>query len=162
MAITASVITDASWILSDNTGNKIGIMSYNAGKGTYLLVTPDMDIALDSFDELESILGTIKVKERTTIKDVHKDLNGYSICHESAENVRVLESGLIKYTPAGKSKKDFYAGYWATISPEGLWFRRVSLSVEMHEDLSKSNGVQGPYKDKFECQFMVKKLNDDR
>ena len=161
--LTAQILTDRSWILQDSTGENIGLISYNTSKEKYLLVTPDMDVDLDSFDELSTILGSkIKIKERKTVTETFKDIDGFAICHETAEDVEHLEGGLIKYKPGGQSKKSFYAGYWVTLMPEGNWIRRASLSLEMHEEFTSKKGVHGPYKDKIEANFMVKKLNDKK
>ncbi|AUS02582.1 hypothetical protein NVP2275O_001, partial [Vibrio phage 2.275.O._10N.286.54.E11] len=163
MMLTAAVITDCSWILEDSAGGKLGIISYNASNEKYILVTKDFDVELDTFDELASALDdTIVIRERKVVKDVHKDINGYPICHESAENIKDLGSNLYSYNPEGKMNKEFYAGYWVTSSTEGRYSRRVSIPVDIYNELKESeNRCYGPYSDVMEAKFMSKKLNKE-
>lgn len=171
MKLIAQVLTSNSWILEDSVGTKIGVISYVQSKEKYLLITSDMDVELDSFSELESTLGSIKIRERKTSTEAFKDVGGYSICHSSATEIKEIpkeiadalitekSEKLFQYIPEGKSKKPFYAGYWCTLQPEGHWKSRISLSVEIHSELNEQNAVKGPFKDRMQCNFAIKKLN---
>ena len=159
----AAVLSDCSWILQDDKGNKMGIISYNANKEKYLLITEDIDIELGSMQELSEGLGQpVHFKERQAITEVHKDLFGYPTCHDIATDVEQLKNGIVQYMPGGKSKKLFYAGYWVVTDKSNNWVYRLSLSKEMYNQSTSDGKIHGPYKDRMQANFMVKQENSSK
>lgn len=160
MAI-AKGLTDNSWILEAESGDKIGLISYNPETSKYLLIASDMEVAFDTMDELgHMIASTVTVRERKKLDTSFNELEGYAIFHETAIKVETNDNGWISYQPSERSRKRFYAGYWVTPNAErSAYIMRITLVDSSYKKmLDEGFEVHGPYKDKIQATFLAKQL----
>ena len=150
-------LTSTSWILKSDSGDKLGLVGFMDGE--YNLVATNIKFNFKDILELETALNEkLTVQKKVNIEIQNNEIDGYPISHEAVTDHVYIE-GKIKYSPntKNKSKKEYYAGIWATPNSEtdlNTCYTRVSLSVDIYDKL-RSSGIepQGQFKDKMEANF---------
>ena len=67
MAI-AKELTQQSWLLETDKGDKLGLISFNMDTDQYTLIAEDVFLPFSSFDELSTMLGDkVQTEERKEI-----------------------------------------------------------------------------------------------
>lgn len=153
----AKELTSNSWILETNTGDKLGIVSYNTESEKYRIISESDNIEFDSMEQFEIMIDErIRIDAREITAVAFKDIDGWPISHETPLDVTHLPCGRITYKSSKRQDKLFYAGIW--VIPDGgvrgLWATRTGLSLQVYDRLV-SEGVEprGPFKDKMEALF---------
>lgn len=158
MAI-AKELTPSAWILESNTGDKLGIISYNRETEKYRIISEDTNLEFNTMEEFEIMINeriTFAVREQASA--VFKDIDGYPIAHETPVDVTYLDNGRIAYLSSKRKTKRFYAGYWTIPnSAPGTWYTKISLSEDLHDKIVSDGYTPiGPFKDKVEALFAAK------
>ncbi len=160
----ANELTQSAWILETNTGDKLGIVSYNPETESYLLISSDMEVPFTTWDELGTLLGEkVKISARKLKQAEYNNLEGFAVFHETVTDVQKHDNGWISYKATERSKKRFYAGFWLTPNAERTaWLVRAAIQTSLYETFTNEGyDIVGPEMDKMELTFMAKQRTTD-
>lgn len=162
MAI-AKEITQCSWLLETNKGDKLGIISFSVEKEKYFLISEDLQIEFESMGELAGMLGEHVTQEtRKDIEAKYSTLEGWPIYHNVFYDVKTDDAGRVTYRASERSSVVFYAGYWVVPNTERTgYIMRVSASTDMVEQAAADGfPARGPFNDKIQAKFTAKQLSN--
>jgi len=145
----AKKLTTNSHLITDSYGNKLGLTFSMNGS---VLFTYD----LNKYPSIEDIAKSMDEKLvytelHTTDKSV-KELFGYPIKHDQYFNESQSDN-LVIYTTRQESDVYYIAGWWV-VGTDSIY--RATLSPKLKTVTEDSIG---PFKDKFDCQAEVTRLN---
>lgn len=149
----AKKLTEQSYLIIDSYGNRLGLAFKEDDSWRF---THDNQL----YPMIETIAKKLKEKcvftELPIEQSVSSEVNEYPIKHDAYFNVTETEVNskmVFTYTTREASTVFFCAGWWVIKTDSVL---RVSLSPK----LSTINETSvGPFKDKFECQAELNRLN---
>lgn len=161
------ILTDYSFIVETNIGEKIGILiNYDEGttenKGIEFF-SPDGNIKFNSMDELENLLGEKFTYKDIEIKDSHSDtksIDEYPV--NDTDNIIDVQSdpliGISTFRKSTRSKKRFYPGWWILKNESGTYNPRCTLSVDIYNERNGTDSLHGPFKTFMEVTYTLKQL----
>lgn len=159
----AKELTQYSWMLETDKGDKLGLISFSIEKDKYFLIGEDIQIEFESFGELAGMLGEHVTQEsRKDIEIKYSAIEGWPIYHNVYLDVKTDEQGRVTYRASERSSVVFYAGYWVVPNPERTgYIMRVSASTDMVEQ-AEADGfpARGPFNDKVQAKFTAKQLTN--
>lgn len=163
-----TILTDYSFIVETNTGEKIGILvnhdeSHTELKGVEFF-TPDGVVQFNSLSELEDLLG-----EKFTYKEVQKNdeetntkfIGEYPV-NDTDSVIDIQDDpvvGLSTFRKSTRSKKRFYPGWWLVRTEAGEYLPRCSISVDIYTERNSTDALHGPFKTYMELNYKLKQLN---
>lgn len=149
----AKKLTEKSYLIIDSYGNRLGLVFKENDAWRF---THDNQL----YPMIETIAKKLKEKcvftELPVEQAVISNINGYPIKHDAYYNVTdtvVNTKPTITYTTRESSSVQFCAGWWVIKTDSVL---RISLSPK-HSTINEAS--VGPFKDKFECQAELNRMN---
>lgn len=161
------ILTDYSFIVETNTGEKIGILvnhdeSHTELKGVEFF-TSDGVVRFDSIDELETLLGEKFTYKEVEVRDesaASKFLGEYPV--NDTDLVLDIQDdptvGMSTFKKSARSKKRFYPGWWLVRTEAGEYNPRCTISVDIYNERNSTEALYGPYKTFMELNYALKQL----
>lgn len=145
----AKRLTENCHMLIDSHKNRLALV-WNIG-GSF--VKSGSDNIYSSIEEISKEYGeNITYTELTDFVEVVTEIDGFPVKHDATFNVTTKNENII-YTSRQGSDVYFCAGWWIIATDSVL---RVTLSPKVS---TISDTSVGPFKDKFDCQAELNRLN---
>ncbi|AQW88796.1 hypothetical protein pEaSNUABM50_00267 [Erwinia phage pEa_SNUABM_50] len=161
------ILTDYSFIVETNTGEKMGIL-VNYDEGTtertgIEFFNSDGSFKFDSMSELQELLGeefTYAEIEVTDSTNTSKGLGDYPI--NDTDNITDIlfddPLGIGTFRKSARSKKRFYPGWWIVRSENGSYLPRLTISVDIYNERNNTEALYGPFKSYMDVTYTLKQL----
>lgn len=146
----AKKLTNNSYLIADSYGNKLGLAMI---VGEKFLFTHDLNLYQSVEDIAVMLNENVVYTELPSNEESKKEIFGYPIKHDQYFNESQTDNFVI-YTTRQDSDVYYIAGWWV-IGTESVF--RATLSPKLKTVNEQS--VVGPFKNKFDCQAEVTRLN---
>lgn len=164
---TLKILTEYSFIVVTNTGEKMGILvNYDEGtteKTGIEFFTSDGSLKFKNINELEELLGEKFVYEEIEISDntyATKSLGDYPI--NDTDTIIDIQYddplGIGTFRKSARSKKRFYPGWWLVRSENGSYLPRLTLSIDIYNERNNTEALYGPFKTYMDVTYTLKQL----
>lgn len=161
------VLTDYSFIVETNTGEKMGIL-VNYDEGTtertgIEFFNQDGSFKFDGMSDLQALLGeefTYAEIEVTDATNTSKALGDYPI-NDTDSIIDILNDdplGIGTFKKSARSKKRFYPGWWLVRSESGAYTPRLTLSVDIYNERNNTEALYGPFKTYMDVSYTLKQI----
>lgn len=162
-----TILTDYSFIVETNTGEKIGILvnhdeSYTEQTGVEFF-TSDCVVKFDSISELEELLGEkfqYKEVQKTEEENNTKFIGEYPV-NDTDLVIDIQDDptvGMSTFRKSARSKKRFYPGWWIVRTEAGEYNPRCTISVDIYNERNGTEALHGPFKTFMELNYILKQL----
>lgn len=153
ISMQARPLTDISYMLATDSGERFGIMLNKNEK--IELITPESINYFSSLSELEELLGSPVHFVKPVVKNDQPrvEIDGYPIKHEEFYSVEEID-GINTYRGSPNSKVRWVPGWW------GIRFTRGFIGFFCPKLATLAgNEFIGPFKNKFDTEHAVKLKN---
>lgn len=150
----AKPITDNSFMIQDDTGERIGVVVQNPNQVWFL--TPQGKFEFETLDELFEVTGPLVLQDRKVKVVQDQEIDGYPIRHSEyhdVEQINLNGTDIQTYTNSPGSAKRWAVGWYAVKYDRHLAYLSPKINaLEEREFL-------GPYKTQHEAMADAKSRN---
>jgi hypothetical protein len=161
------VLTEYSFIVETNTGEKMGILvNYDEGttERTGLeFFTSTGILKFKTISELEELLNETFTYAEIVVTDstnASKALGDYPI-NDTDTIIDILYDdplGIGTFRKSTRSKKRFYPGWWLVRSENGTYLPRLTLSIDIYNERNNTEALYGPFKTYMDLTYTQKQI----
>lgn len=161
------VLTEYSFIVETNTGEKMGILvNYDEGttERTGLeFFTSTGILKFNTISELEELLNETFTYAEIVVTDstnASKALGDYPI-NDTDTIIDILYDdplGIGTFRKSTRSKKRFYPGWWLVRSENGTYLPRLTLSIDIYNERNNTEALYGPFKTYMDLTYTQKQI----
>lgn len=161
------ILTDYSYIVETNTGEKMGIL-VNYDEGTtertgIEFFNSDGSFKFDNISALEDLLGEEFTYSEINVTDstnTSKELGDYPI--NNTDNIIDIlfddPLGIGTFRKSERSKKRFYPGWWIVRNDNDSYLPRLTISVAIYNERNNTDKLYGPFKSYMDVTHTLKQL----